>query len=87
MRFDASMSNAPQDAPAIEVRGLRKTYSGGTVALDGLDLTVPRGGVHDRLCHAFGQNGVVFSLPVKTRTLGPYFTAVSEAYCSHCHNV
>ena len=53
MRFDASMSNAPQDAPAIEVRGLRKTYSGGTVALDGLDLTVPRGGVHGLL----GPNG------------------------------
>lgn len=53
MRFDADMTNAAVDASAIEVRGLRKTYAGGTVALDGLDLTVPRGGVHGLL----GPNG------------------------------
>ena len=37
---------------AIEVRGLRKTYRG-VVALDGLDLTVPDGGVFGFL----GPNG------------------------------
>ena len=37
---------------AIEVRGLRKTYRG-VVALDGLDLTVPEGGVFGFL----GPNG------------------------------
>lgn len=39
--------------PAIEVRGLRLTYPKGVVALDGLDLTIPRGGVHGLL----GPNG------------------------------
>ena len=40
------------EAPVIEVRGLTKTY--GTVrALDGLDLTIPRGGVYGVL----GPNG------------------------------
>jgi ABC-2 type transport system ATP-binding protein len=38
---------------AIEVRGLRKSYRGGVVALDGLDLTVPEGGVFGFL----GPNG------------------------------
>jgi ABC-2 type transport system ATP-binding protein len=32
------------DPPAIEISGLRKNY-GGRAAVDGLDLTVPRGGV------------------------------------------
>ena len=38
--------------PAIEISGLRKSY-GGRAAVDGLDLVVPRGGVHAVL----GPNG------------------------------
>jgi ABC-2 type transport system ATP-binding protein len=44
--------DAVDGEPAIEVRGLRKTY-GGTVAVDGLDLRVPRGEVFALL----GPNG------------------------------
>ncbi|MFA9432135.1 ABC transporter ATP-binding protein [Egicoccus sp. AB-alg2] len=32
------------DATAVDVRDVRRTYPGGVVALDGLDLQVPRGG-------------------------------------------
>jgi ABC-2 type transport system ATP-binding protein len=45
-----------RSAPAIELRGLRKVYAKGkkqTVAVDGLDLTVPRGEVFGLL----GPNG------------------------------
>ncbi len=37
-----SCAPAPADAPAIELRGLRKFY-GDKAAVDGLDLSVPRG--------------------------------------------
>lgn len=48
------MTDIPNSAePAVEVRGLRLTYPKGVVALDGLDLTIPRGGVHGLL----GPNG------------------------------
>ena len=40
-------------APAIELQGLGKTYRGGQAALDGVDLTVPRGAFHGLL----GPNG------------------------------
>ncbi len=46
----------PATTPAIEVHGLSKTYrrrGGETRALDGLDLSIPRGGVHALL----GPNG------------------------------
>jgi ABC-2 type transport system ATP-binding protein len=43
---------ARSDAPAVETRDLRRSY-GATQALDGLDLTVPRGGVYGIL----GPNG------------------------------
>ena len=51
------MSTATATSDVIEVRGLRKEYrklrGGKTVAVDGLDLTVPRGGVFGFL----GPNG------------------------------
>lgn len=34
----------PTDVPAIAVEKVRRSFDGGVVALDGLDLTVPRGG-------------------------------------------
>jgi ABC-2 type transport system ATP-binding protein len=40
------------DAPAIEVRGLRKHFDG-VVAVDGVDFTVPAG----RICALLGGNG------------------------------
>jgi len=46
------MSDKAADAPAIEVRGLRKMYAG-TPAVDGVDLTVRRGEVFALL----GPNG------------------------------
>lgn len=50
-------TRAADDAPAVEVRGLRKTYRTFSlrevVAVDRLDLTVPAGGVHAFL----GPNG------------------------------
>jgi len=39
--------------PAIELQGLYKTYKGGQSALDGVDLSVPRGAFHGLL----GPNG------------------------------
>ncbi len=50
------MTDVATQAPAIELRGLRKTYVKGkkvTVAVDGLDLVVPRGQVFGLL----GPNG------------------------------
>lgn len=54
-------SRAPDDGsarrsagePAIETRGLTKSYRGGQLAVDGLDLAVPRGSVFGFL----GPNG------------------------------
>ncbi len=42
-----------RDTPALELRGLTKRYDDGTVALDGLDLTVPDGSFFGLL----GPNG------------------------------
>ena len=54
----------------IEVEGLRKEYrrlrGGRTLAVDGLDLSVPEGGVFGFL----GPNGAVVGLP--PRDLGTY---------------
>lgn len=50
------MTDSPAAAPAIRITGLRKDYRslrGRTSALDGLDLTVPAGGIHGFL----GPNG------------------------------
>ncbi|MBM4795145.1 ABC transporter ATP-binding protein [Streptomyces sioyaensis] len=44
---------APGGDPAIETRGLSKVYRGGRLAVDGLDLVVPRGSVFGFL----GPNG------------------------------
>jgi ABC-2 type transport system ATP-binding protein len=41
----ATATAATAGEPAIEVRGVRKSYDGGVQALDGLDLTVRRGEV------------------------------------------
>jgi ABC-2 type transport system ATP-binding protein len=43
----------PERAPALVVRGLRKTYPGGLVALDDLELTIPAGALFGLL----GPNG------------------------------
>ncbi|MER5785308.1 ATP-binding cassette domain-containing protein [Streptomyces mobaraensis] len=51
-------------APAIEARGLTKTYPGGVTALDGLDLTVRAGTVFGLL----GPNGAGKSTTVKILT-------------------
>ena len=53
--LDGAMSStAPPDGWAVRTHDLRKTYRGGsTVAVAGLDLCVPRGGVHAFL----GPNG------------------------------
>ncbi|MGI8633211.1 MAG: ABC transporter ATP-binding protein [Solirubrobacterales bacterium] len=45
------MADSP--TPALEIRGLRKSYDDGTVALEDLDLTVPAGGFFGLL----GPNG------------------------------
>jgi ABC-2 type transport system ATP-binding protein len=45
--------SAPARDPAIETRGLTKRFRGGQLAVDGLDLTVPRGSVFGFL----GPNG------------------------------
>ena len=48
------MTSPPEIDWAIRARNLRKTYNGGsTVAVAGLDLSIPRGGVHGFL----GPNG------------------------------
>ncbi|GLZ00703.1 ATP-binding cassette domain-containing protein [Actinoplanes sp. NBRC 103695] len=52
MSGDAARSPSGRDGPAIEAKGLVKTF-GETRALDGLDLTVPAGGVYGVL----GPNG------------------------------
>jgi ABC-2 type transport system ATP-binding protein len=48
-------------SPAIEIRGLRKVY-GDTVAVDGLDLVVPRGSVYALL----GPNGSGKTTTIRT---------------------
>ena len=45
--------NPGSDAPALEIKGLHKTYAGGFVALHGLDLTIERG----RFVGLLGPNG------------------------------
>ena len=45
--------DVPASAWAIHARGVRKRFRGGALALDGLDLSIPRGGVHGLL----GPNG------------------------------
>jgi ABC-2 type transport system ATP-binding protein len=52
------------DSPAIEARGLVKTYGKDVRALDGLDLTVDRGAIHALL----GPNGAGKSTTVKIVT-------------------
>jgi ABC-2 type transport system ATP-binding protein len=49
------------DAPALEVKSLRKSYPGEVLALDGLDLTVPSGTVFGLL----GPNGAGKTTAVK----------------------
>uniref|UniRef100_UPI000DE50A7E ATP-binding cassette domain-containing protein n=1 Tax=Nonomuraea lactucae TaxID=2249762 RepID=UPI000DE50A7E len=49
----APPSATPPDAPAIVTRGLTKRFRGGQVAVDSLDLAVPRGSVFGFL----GPNG------------------------------
>lgn len=56
------MTTSPPQAAAILVRGLRKTFPRGARALDGLDLTVPAGGVHGLL----GPNGSGKSTTLRT---------------------
>ncbi|MEU5209772.1 ABC transporter ATP-binding protein [Streptomyces sp. NPDC020742] len=46
-------AHPPDEGPAIETRGLTKAYRGGQLAVDGLDLVVPRGSVFGFL----GPNG------------------------------
>ncbi|KRV50833.1 multidrug ABC transporter ATP-binding protein [Wenjunlia vitaminophila] len=46
-------AGAPQEEPALVTRGLTKRYRGGQLAVDGLDLSVPRGSVFGFL----GPNG------------------------------
>src|SRR5919112_2530887 len=56
MTVDAPPRHAQAPELAVETRGLRKTYrtrKGRSVAVAGLDLEVPRGGVHGFL----GPNG------------------------------
>ncbi|MGH7566200.1 MAG: ABC transporter ATP-binding protein, partial [Gemmatimonadota bacterium] len=48
-------------SPAIEIRGLRKVY-GDTVAVDGLDLVVPRGSTYALL----GPNGSGKTTTIRT---------------------
>ncbi|MGX1756972.1 ATP-binding cassette domain-containing protein [Streptomyces lydicus] len=50
---DGSPARRPAGEPAIETRGLTKAYGGGRLAVDGLDLAVPRGSVFGFL----GPNG------------------------------
>jgi ABC-2 type transport system ATP-binding protein len=59
----------PQDEPAIQVRGLRKTYPGGVEAVKGIDLDVAVGEVFGLL----GPNGAGKSTTVGmlTTTLAP----------------
>jgi branched-chain amino acid transport system permease protein len=43
----------PRSAPALEARGVRFSYGGGVMALDGVDLVVPSGTIHGLI----GPNG------------------------------
>jgi len=55
--------------PAIETRGLRKTYGGDVVAVDALDLVVPRGSTYALL----GPNGAgkTTSISILTTLIAP----------------
>ena len=47
------MTDSPAPQAAIEIRNLTKVYKGGKRALDGIDLTIPRGQIYGLL----GPNG------------------------------
>jgi ABC-2 type transport system ATP-binding protein len=63
---------SPAGAPAISVRGLRKTYDGHTFAVDGIDLEIPTGEVFALLGpNGAGKTTVVEILEgYRTRTAG-----------------
>ena len=47
------MTDSSHPTAAIEIRNLTKVYKGGKRALDGIDLTIPRGQIYGLL----GPNG------------------------------
>jgi ABC-2 type transport system ATP-binding protein len=58
----AARRTPPIDTPAVDVRGLRRVFSGGVEALAGVDLTVARGEVFGYL----GPNGAGKTTTVRT---------------------